>query len=178
MLRLDSSVAGAAARVAAVPLTVMGGQAGILQGERRWLPLALVYLAIGVPRLVVGVALHRCWRPTEAERDARRRVGPVAPVVVGWWALRHERATRRARATSTGPRRCSARPSTTPRRCSASSRSPTSTSIVARNVLDEHDAGLYAGGLILTKAVLFLPQFVVVLAFPVDVDGRASAAGP
>jgi len=33
-------------------------------------------------------------------------------------------------------------------------------------VLDDHDAGLYAGGLILTKAVLFLPQFVVVLAFP------------
>jgi O-antigen/teichoic acid export membrane protein len=38
--------------------------------------------------------------------------------------------------------------------------------VVARNVLDDHDAGLYAGGLILTKAVLFLPQFVVVVAFP------------
>ena len=38
--------------------------------------------------------------------------------------------------------------------------------IVARNVLDGHDAGLYAGGLILTKAMLFLPQFVVVVAFP------------
>ncbi len=38
--------------------------------------------------------------------------------------------------------------------------------IVARNVLDDHEAGLYAGGLILTKAVLFLPQFVVVVAFP------------
>ena len=38
--------------------------------------------------------------------------------------------------------------------------------IVARNVLDSHSAGLYAGGLILTKAVLFLPQFVVVIAFP------------
>jgi O-antigen/teichoic acid export membrane protein len=33
-------------------------------------------------------------------------------------------------------------------------------------VLDPHDAGLYAGGLILAKAVLFLPQFVVVVAFP------------
>ena len=38
--------------------------------------------------------------------------------------------------------------------------------IVARNILDGHDAGLYAGGLILTKAMLFLPQFVVVVAFP------------
>jgi O-antigen/teichoic acid export membrane protein len=38
--------------------------------------------------------------------------------------------------------------------------------IVARHTLPEHQAGLYAGGLILTKAVLFLPQFVVVIAFP------------
>ena len=38
--------------------------------------------------------------------------------------------------------------------------------IIARITLDEHQAGLYAGGLILTKAVLFLPQFVVVIAFP------------
>ena len=38
--------------------------------------------------------------------------------------------------------------------------------VVARNVLAEHQAGLYAGGLILTKAVLFLPQFVVVIVFP------------
>jgi O-antigen/teichoic acid export membrane protein len=38
--------------------------------------------------------------------------------------------------------------------------------IVARNVLPDHQAGLYAGGLILTKAVLFLPQFVIVVAFP------------
>ena len=38
--------------------------------------------------------------------------------------------------------------------------------MIARSVLDEHQAGLYAGGLILTKAVLFLPQFVVVIVFP------------
>jgi O-antigen/teichoic acid export membrane protein len=38
--------------------------------------------------------------------------------------------------------------------------------LVARAVLDDHASGLYAGGLILAKAVLFLPQFVVVLVFP------------
>ena len=38
--------------------------------------------------------------------------------------------------------------------------------VVARNVLPPREAGLYAAGLILVKAVLFLPQFVVVLAFP------------
>lgn len=38
--------------------------------------------------------------------------------------------------------------------------------LIARNVLSDHVSGLYAGGLILTKAVLFLPQFVVIIAFP------------
>ena len=38
--------------------------------------------------------------------------------------------------------------------------------LVAGLVLDEHSAGLYAAGLILTKAVLFLPQVVVIVAFP------------
>jgi O-antigen/teichoic acid export membrane protein len=38
--------------------------------------------------------------------------------------------------------------------------------VIARSTLHEHQAGLYAAGLILTKAVLFLPQFVVVVAFP------------
>jgi O-antigen/teichoic acid export membrane protein len=38
--------------------------------------------------------------------------------------------------------------------------------ILARRALSLHDAGLYAAGLILVKAVMFLPQFVVILAFP------------
>ena len=38
--------------------------------------------------------------------------------------------------------------------------------VVARSALGEHEAGLYAGGLIVTKAVLFLPQFAVVILFP------------
>ena len=49
--------------------------------------------------------------------------------------------------------------------------------VTARITLDEHQAGLYAGGLILAKAVLFLPQFIVVLAFPAMASGvsRTSA---
>ncbi|HEX5861840.1 MAG TPA: polysaccharide biosynthesis protein, partial [Nocardioides sp.] len=44
-LRLDSLPTAAMVGVAAVPITIMGGQAGILQGERRWRPLAVVYVA-------------------------------------------------------------------------------------------------------------------------------------
>jgi O-antigen/teichoic acid export membrane protein len=52
--------------------------------------------------------------------------------------------------------------------------------VIARVTLDEHDAGLYAGGLILAKAVLFLPQFVVVVAFPsmtTEETGRSMTLG-
>jgi len=38
--------------------------------------------------------------------------------------------------------------------------------VVARHALDNHLAGIYAAGLILAKAMMFLPQFVVVVAFP------------
>jgi len=49
--------------------------------------------------------------------------------------------------------------------------------VVARNVLDDHQAGLYAGGLIVTKAVLFLPQFAVVILFPsMSTAGESRAA--
>ncbi|HJR90326.1 MAG TPA: polysaccharide biosynthesis protein, partial [Aeromicrobium sp.] len=38
--------------------------------------------------------------------------------------------------------------------------------LIARNRLDAHDAGLYAAGLILTKAALMAPSFVGVLLYP------------
>ena len=40
VLRLDSLATAALVAFAAAPLTLMGAQAGILQGERRWFPLA------------------------------------------------------------------------------------------------------------------------------------------
>jgi O-antigen/teichoic acid export membrane protein len=45
--------------------------------------------------------------------------------------------------------------------------------IVARHTLDHRDAGLYAAGLILAKAVLFLPQFVSIVAFPSMASGES-----
>src|SRR3546814_7409198 len=92
-------------------------------------------------------------------------IGQFVPVVVGWLALRH------ARTPGEHSDRHSIRPMI--RETVLNSQAllaffalSNADVIVARNVLDEHDAGLYAGGLILTKAVLFLPQFIVVLAFP------------
>jgi O-antigen/teichoic acid export membrane protein len=164
VLHLDSLLVAGLVCVAAVPMTVMGGQAGILQGERRWVPLSMVYVANGVPRLVIGFALI-AWHPSELSAMLGVVLGQFAPVVVGWWALRHERHP-----GEVGDHH-SLRPMI--REVIHNSQAllaffalSNADVIVGRNVLDDHDAGLYAGGLILTKAVLFLPQFVVVLAFP------------
>lgn len=167
LLRLDSLATAAFIGLTALPLTLMGGLAGILQGERRWRPLALLYLAAGVPRLVVGTALI-LWRPDELAATVSVFIGSVAPVVVGVLALRS-----RAEVPDQVSDREEHRVASLVRESFRNSRAllaffavSSIDVIVARNVLDGREAGLYAGGLILTKALLFLPQFVVVLAFP------------
>lgn len=164
VLRLDNLAAAAMIAAAAVPLTMMGGQAGILQGERRWMPLALVYLSAGVPRLLIGVALLT-WRPTELTAMIAVVLGQCVPVVVGWYALRGHREPGALSATH-GARSILKEAAHNSQALLAFFALSNVDIIVARNVLSDHEAGLYAGGLIMTKAVLFLPQFVVVVAFP------------
>ncbi|WP_191480215.1 lipopolysaccharide biosynthesis protein [Nocardioides ochotonae] len=164
VLRLDTITPAILLAVAAVPLTVQGGQAGILQGERRWGALGAVYLAMGLSRVTIGT-LCMVLRPTEAGAMLGVALALFAPVIVGHLALRRPR----------DPGEHSAANSLRPVLAEAARSSmallafyvlSNTDIVVARNVLDSHDAGLYASGLILAKVVLFLPQFVVVLAFP------------
>jgi O-antigen/teichoic acid export membrane protein len=164
VLRLDGLLPAVLLAIAAVPVTITGGQAGILQGERRWRPLAVVYLCVGVPRLVLG-SLCILLVPSETSAMLGVTVALWVPVAAGWWALRAQR--------DPGETSDEHRSRPVAREALAASFAllgflvlSNADVVVARNVLDEHDAGLYAGGLILTKAVLFLPQFVVVVAFP------------
>ncbi len=171
VLNLDSWSIAALIAVTVVPLTVMGGQAGILQGERRWGPLALIYLAVGVGRLAFGlVAL--LVEPDTLGAMTGVTLGAFVPAVVGWWALRRSAAGFPAVARSA---RDAGRASVGGLLHETFHNSHALLAffalsnvdvVIARTVLPEHQAGLYAGGLILTKAVLFLPQFVVVIVFP------------
>ncbi len=172
-LNLGSPLPAVLIAATAVPLTVMGGQAGILQGERRWGPLAGIYLAVGVGRLGFG-AVALVVEPDTTGAMIGVAVGAVLPVVVGWWALRHSPHGRAPRAGSRrqalvarwargGVLRETGHNSHALLAFFALSNTDV---LIARSTLSEHQAGLYAGGLILTKAVLFLPQFVVVIAFP------------
>ena len=173
VLELDSWAPAALIAVAAVPLTVMGGQGGILQGERRWVPLALIYLSMGLGRLVFGVAAM-VLEPHTLGAMVGITLGAFVPMVVGWYAMRHP--------SRTGERAAAPRPQAGRRRWAPGSvlhetmhnshallaffALSNADVVIARTVLPEHPAGLYAGGLILAKAVLFLPQFIVVIAFP------------
>ncbi|MGN6577279.1 MAG: oligosaccharide flippase family protein [Nocardioides sp.] len=170
LLNLDSWLVAALIAVTVVPLTVMGGQAGILQGERRWGPLALIYLGVGVGRLAFGlVAL--LLAPDNLGAMVGVTVGAFVPAAAGYWALR--RTALSAPAPKDPPPGTVGPVGGVLRETFHNSHALLAffalsnvDVLIARSVLDEHLAGLYAAGLILTKAVLFLPQFVVVIVFP------------
>lgn len=164
LLRLDSLPTTALIAVAAVPLTIMGGQAGILQGERRWAPLGAVYVAAGVPRLVLATGMV-LLAPGEFTALLGVTISLFAPVVVGWWVLRASRQPGETSAEHGGVAIVKEALHNSQALFAFFALSNADI-IVARNVLSDHDSGLYAAGLIITKAMLFLPQFVVVVAFP------------
>jgi O-antigen/teichoic acid export membrane protein len=164
LLNLDSLATAAVVAVAAVPLTLAGGQAGILQGERRWGALALFYVAGGVPRLVVGTAII-LWRPDATSAILGVGLGYLFPLMVGWWALRHRR-TPESVASEHSARSMLVESAHNAQVLFAYFALSSVDIMIARQVLDDHDAGLYASGLIMAKVMLFLPQFVVIVAFP------------
>ena len=181
LLKIDVLPTAFLVAAAVVPITVSGGQAGILQGERRWWHLSLVYISHGVPRLIVGVALM-AWRPDAVTGIAAVALTQWMPVAMGAWALRRGHASRASVPDpydddAMAPRSVFVETLHNASALLAFFALTNADVIVARNVLGQHDAGLYAAGLILAKAVLFLPQFVVVVAYPaLSSSGRAPRA--
>jgi O-antigen/teichoic acid export membrane protein len=162
-LQLDDVLMAALIGFSAVPLTLVGGLLGILQGERRWGAFSAVQVCVGAPRLAVGLVLM-LWRPEPLWAAIAVTVTLVVPVAVGLYALR-DRHLRPGRRTG-GLRSLVVELGHNSQALLAFFAVSNVDLIVARHVLDDHDAGLYAAGLILAKAVLFLPQFVSIVAFP------------
>lgn len=164
-LSLDSWYAAAMIGLSAIPLTVMGGQAGLLQGEHRWRPLAAIYLALGLGRLVVGVG---CMLLIGSSFGAMLGVaiGAWLPALAGAVSLGRLVVPRPPRHRTRRGRSFLSEGATNSHALLAFFALSNLDVVLARALFDAHEAGLYAGGLILSKAVLFLPQFVVVVAFP------------
>jgi O-antigen/teichoic acid export membrane protein len=164
VLHLESLPTALLVGATAIPLTYMGAQAGVLQGERRWGLLALVYLASGLGRVVFGLVLIVFW-PTELSAMAGVALGAWLPVLIGTLAL--------ARPRVDVPHSDGHPGLDLIREVGHSSQAllaffalSNADILVARATMSDSDAGLYAAGLIMAKAILFLPQFVVVIAFP------------
>jgi O-antigen/teichoic acid export membrane protein len=133
----------------------------VAQGTERWGSLTAVYLGNGFGRLIGGTAAMLI-SPTPVAAMVGIAVGSWLPVLVGARLLLGH--------GSHGPP-VSRKPLI--REALLSTHAllayfvlSNMDSLIARNVLDEHDSGLYASGLILAKAALFFPQFVSVVLFP------------
>jgi len=159
-LKLDSPWTVVLCGLTLVPLTVMGAGAGIAQGTGRWRLLSAIYVANGVGRLAGGV-IALLIDPSATSAMIGIAIGACAPVVTALPLMRSH----------------GARPSVSRRPFVTEAFHGTHAllayfvlssldALIARNQFDEHTSGLYAAGLILTKAALFTPQFVSVVAFP------------
>jgi O-antigen/teichoic acid export membrane protein len=122
----------------------------------------LIYLGVGIPRILIGT-LALLIRPTEGSAMAAVTVAWFVPVVVGWLALR---GNPRALDAPRENRSVLAETWHGSFALLAFFALSNADIVIARNVLSDRESGLYAAGLILTTAVLFLPQFVTVVAFP------------
>lgn len=183
VLDLTSWWSAAMMGVTAMFLTIMGGFSGLLQGEERWHALSAVYITMGTARLVLGVG-YLALSPTTASVMTGVAVAAALPAAVAWWQSRGRRPGRTSIpvGAETEAVRAPFRRRSTLRELAHSTHALLAffalsnvDIILARVALPEHDAGLYAAGLILTKAMLFLPQFVVIVAFPAmarNSDGR------
>lgn len=160
-LKLDSFWPVVLAGAALVPLTVMGTWCGIAQGLEQWGTLTAIYLGNGVGRLVGG-SLALLVDPTPTSAMIGIAVGSWLPVLAGGRLLAGHWS-----ATAAISRRPLLRETVlSSHALLAYFVLSNMDSLIARNRLGEHDSGLYASGLILAKAALFLPQFVSVVLFP------------
>lgn len=160
---LDVSVTASVGMALAMgPLTALGTFSGILQGLAAWRWLAAVFLAFGVGRLFLGGAALFAGRSVAAA-TVGLALAACAPALTAWWGTR--------RVLGKLPDGEAAQPAWRELWHNAHLLlgffALTNLDVlVARAIFDEHLSGLYAAGAILAKACLFLPQFVIIVAFP------------
>ncbi|MEV4265482.1 polysaccharide biosynthesis protein [Kribbella sp. NPDC049584] len=160
LLHIDSVVAILLLAPTLGGLTLMGSQLGVLQGSQRWSELAAVYFSTGVGRLVLGggaLLIH----PSLDWAMAGLALGAAVPAVLGQFFLRGSSGSTTQQVKDV--LRESVHGTHTLLAFFALANADV---LFARALLDEKDSGYYAAGLIIAKACLFLPQFVIVLVFP------------
>jgi len=160
LLHIDSVVAVLLLAPTLGGLTLMGAQLGILQGTQRWTALASVYTSLGLARLVLGggaLLVH----PSLEWAMAGLALGAVVPPVLG--SLYVRKASGGTPALTNSLLRETAHGTHTLLAFFVIANADV---LLARSLLDGRHSGYYAAGVIVAKACLFLPQFVIVIVFP------------
>ena len=160
-LKLDSFWPVILCGATLVPMTVMGAQSGVAQGTGRWGFLTAIFVGNGLGRLVGGtVALLISPTPTSAMIGIA--IGAWTPVLAGAPVLLGHLVSQGLRPSVSMLREALLSTGTLLAFFVLSNLD----ALIARNLFDVNDSGLYASGLILAKAAFFLPQFVSVVLFP------------
>ncbi|HQR78880.1 MAG TPA: hypothetical protein PLT68_01535 [Actinomycetota bacterium] len=165
-LDLESPVTYILLALTFFPLTVMGGTLGIAQGRELHARLAAVYLAVGVPKTLVTIALLLALASLTAGMVGLA-VGSALGALICWLLVRDQFRTGIVRH------------STMLREIPAAAYAMlalfalTNLDIVlGRAFLTPEQAGQYGVGIIVAKVITWLPQFVAVMAYARMVDAR------
>jgi len=161
LLRLDSYWPVVLCGATIVPLTIYGAQAGVAQGTGQWNRLSALYMAHGLGRLGFATAAIAV-SDTVTSAMIGVAVAGWMPVLAGHGLLRSSHESVTSREVRNYSREAWLAGSTLLGFLALTNLD----SLMSRVILDPHDSGLYAAGLILTKSTLLMPQFVSVVLFP------------
>ncbi len=171
---LDTSLGATAAALAAAPLLVLlGAEQGLLQGAGRFAELSVVLAGAGIAKVAPAVAVLAVGGgpgPTLLAGAAGTGVMAFGARVIA--GRRASDADGQGGAPTIGV-------GTVLRASQVQLALIALTSIdlvIARAVLDSHDAGLYAAGAVATKAAFWLPQAIGVVLYPKMANPEQSVA--
>lgn len=171
---LDTSLAATASALVAAPLLVLlGTEQGLLQGAGRFAELSVVLAGAGIVKVAPSVAVLAVGGGPGPTLLA----GAVGTGVMAFVA--HLIASRRPPGTGERADATAIGVATVLRASQVQLALIALTSVdlvVARMVLDSHDAGLYAAGAVATKAAFWLPQAIGVVLYPKMANPEHSAA--
>ncbi|MFI5734693.1 polysaccharide biosynthesis protein [Kribbella sp. NPDC051587] len=160
LLHIDSVLAVLLLAPTLAGLTLMGSQLGVLQGSQRWTELAAVYTSVGLGRLAFGggaLFIH----PSLDSAMIGLALGAVVPPVLGSVFLRGASG-----GTPAAVKSLLLETAHGTHTLLAFFVIANADVLLARGLLDGTHSGYYAAGVIVAKACLFLPQFVIVIVFP------------
>jgi O-antigen/teichoic acid export membrane protein len=164
LLHLDSPVAALLLAATLGPLTMIGGQFGVLQGAERFHALAQLYFVAGLGKVgggVVGVLLTDSVTGTMVGT----LIGVSASAIVGALLVKRSLGAsgQGARALPAGAVHETVRATYSLGALFALANLDV---VLARHFLEPRQAGLYAVGAVLAKGAFWLPSFVPVIAMP------------